>query len=103
MKREITSKKIRGNNVEISAIEITSKKNTLKKRRYFDHRNYVKKSKWKPPAKFSTSEIIPKKVNENNVDFSTIEIASENVSGTMWIFQSPKIYRRSTWKWRGNL
>ena len=45
-------KKIRGNNVQISTIVITSKKNTLKKHIYFDHRNYVKKKYVK-----TTSEI----------------------------------------------
>ena len=41
--REITSKKVRGNDVDFSSIEITSKKSMWKQRGFFDHRNYVEK------------------------------------------------------------
>ena len=60
---EITSKKIRGNNVGFSTIEITSKK---------VRGNHVE---------FSTSEITSKKVRGNHVKFSTSEITPKKVRG----------------------
>ena len=57
--RQITSKKVRGNNVDFSTIEVTSER--------------VRGNN----VDFSTIEITSKKVRGNDVDFSTIEIISK--------------------------
>ena len=57
---EVTSERVRGNNVDFSTIEIASTKKV--------RGNSVD---------ISTSEITSKKVRGNNVDFSTIEISSK--------------------------
>ena len=80
----ITSKKVRGNNVEFSTIEITLKK--------------VRKNN----ADFSTIEVTSKKVRGNNVEFSTIEITSKKVRGNDADFSISEIkskrYVEMTWK-----
>ena len=65
---EITSKKVRGNNVDFSAMEITSKR--------------VRGNN----VDFITSKIAPIKVRGNNVDFSTIEITSKKYAEMTWKF-----------------
>ena len=62
---EITSKKVRGNDMDFSTIEITSK--TVPGNN----------------VDFSTSEIKSKKVRRNNTDFSTSEITSKKVLGNL--------------------
>ena len=57
--RQITSKKVRGNNVDFSTIEVTSER--------------VRGNN----VDFSTIEITSKKVRGNDVDFSIIEIISK--------------------------
>ena len=59
MTRQITSKKVRGNNVDFSTIEVTSER--------------VRGNN----VDFSTIEITSKKVRGNDVDFSIIEIISK--------------------------
>ena len=66
--REITSKKVRGNNVDFSTIEITSKKVREKN------------------ADFSTSKITSKKLRGNDVDFSISEITSKKYVEMTWKF-----------------
>ena len=87
---EITSKKVRGNNVHFSTSEITPKKN-----------------KWKQHG-FSTREITSKKVRGNEVHFSISEITSKKYVEMTWklveIWSST--YRRNidveaTWIRRG--
>ena len=87
---EITSKKVRGNNVHFSNIEITSKK---VRRIHVD---------------FSTSEITSKKVSGIHVDFWTIEITSKKYAETTWKFveiwsstYQRNIHVESTWIRRG--
>ena len=63
---EITSKRVRGNNVDFSAIKITS--------------NKVRGNN----ADFSASEITSRKVRENDVDISTIEITSRKYAEMTW-------------------
>ena len=65
---KITAIKVRGNNVDFSTIEITSKR--------------VGGSN----VDFSTSEITSKKVHGNDVDFSTIEITSKKYVQMTWKF-----------------
>ena len=70
---ESTSKKVRGNNIDFSAIETSSKK--------------VRGNK----VAFSTFEITLTKVRGNNVDFSTIQIPSKRVRGNNLDFSTSKI------------
>ena len=80
----MTSKKVRGNNVDFSTIEITLKK---------ECGNNVD---------FSTSEITPIKLRGNNVDFSAIAITSKKVHGNDVDFSISEItskkYVEMTWK-----
>ena len=81
---DITSKKVRGNNVDFSAIEITSKKVRRKN------------------AQFSIREITLIKVLGNYEDFSTIEITSKKNVEITWISRPAKLRRKkyveATWK-----
>ena len=78
---EISSKKVRVDNVDFSTIKITSKK--------VGGNNVY----------FSTSEITPKKVRGNNVDFLIIEITSKKVRGNDVDFSTIEIMWK---KVRGN-
>ena len=82
--REITSKKVRRNNVDYSTIEIISKK--------FRGNNVV----------FSTIEITSKKVRGNNLDFLTSKTTSKKVRGNNVDFSTSEITSKSTWNWRSN-
>ena len=62
--------------MDISTREITSKNVRWKQRRFFNHRNYIEKSKWKQRGFFDQRNYT-KKVRGNNVDFSVIEITSK--------------------------
>ena len=81
---EITSEKVRGNDVDFSSSKITPIK---------VHRNNVD---------FSTIEFTSKKVCGNYVDFLTCEITSEKVRGNDVDFSTSKItskkYAEMTWK-----
>ena len=88
--RQITSKKVRGNNNDFSTIEITPIK--------------VSGSN----VDFSTIEITSKKVGGNHVDFSTSEITSKKYAEMTWKFveiwsstYQPNIHVESTWIRRG--
>ena len=77
---EITTIKVRGNNVDFPAIEITSKK--------------VRGNN----ADFLTSRITLIKVRGNNVYFSTIEITSKKYAEMSWKFIEiwSSTYRRNS-------
>ena len=68
---------------------------------FSDHQNYIEKSKWKQRV-ILTSEITPKKVRGNNVDFSSIEITSKKVPRNNVDFSTSEIkskkYVEMTWK-----
>ena len=66
--KEITSKKVRGNNADFSTIEITSKK--------------VRGNN----VDFSTIEILLKEVRGNDMDFSISEITSKKYLEMTWKF-----------------
>ena len=82
--RVSTWKKVRGNNVDISTTDITSKKNvwttwifralklqlkgTLKPRGFFDQRNFTKKSTWKRRGYFDLRKYT-EKVRGNDLEF----------------------------------
>ena len=57
--RQITSKKVRGNNVNFSTSEIA--------RGFFDHRNYIKKGTWKQLGFFDQRNYI-EKVRRNDAE-----------------------------------
>ena len=88
--RKITSKKIRGCEVDCSTIEITSKKVPGNNMDFS-----TIKITWKKVSgnnvDFSTIEITLKKVCGNNVDFSTIEITSKEVCGNDGDFSMSEI------------
>ena len=98
---EITSKKVRGNNVDFSTIKIASKK---------VHKNNVDSSTIEITSKkvrgnnvdFLTSEITQKKVRGSNMDFLTSEIMSKKVRGNDLDFSISQItskkYVEMTWK-----
>ena len=68
--------KVRGNNVDFSNIEITSKK-VRRNNVYFSTSEITSKKVRGIHVDFSTSEITSKKVRGIHVDFSTIEITSK--------------------------
>ena len=78
--------KVRRNDVDFSAIEITSKKSTWKRRGFFYHQNYIEK------------------VGGSDLDFLISEITLKKYNETMWKFVEiwSLTYRRnilvkSTW------
>ena len=79
--RGVISKKVSGNNVDFSTVEITSKK--------------IRGNK----VDFSTSQITPIKVRGNNVAFSAIKITLKKVRGNNVDFLTSGI---TTTKVRGN-
>ena len=88
--RQITSKKVRGNNVDFWTSEIRSKR--------------VRENN----VDFSTIEITLKRVRGNDLDFSTIKITSKKYLKMTWklVEISSSTYRRnihveSTWILRG--
>ena len=105
------------NNVEFLPIEILME-NVRANSVFFDHQNYVEKSKWKQRGFFdqrnyieksmwknvdiSTIEITSEKVGKNDVDFSISEIKSKKVRGNDVEFLISKIiskkYVEMTWK-----
>ena len=95
---EITSKKVRGNDVDFSSnrkkyVETTQnfqsaklhRKSMWKRRGFFDHRNYIEKSTWKQRRFFD---------QRNYVEKSTWKRRG--------FFDQSKLYQKSTRKWRGN-
>ena len=93
---EISSKKVRVNNMDFSARRNFVEKSMWEKRGCFDQRNYVKRSTWKQPVFFnqwSYTEKVSgnnlvfyhqnyvKKVCGNDVDFSTMKVTSKKICG----------------------
>ena len=97
--REITSKQVRGNNVDFSTIEIHQKKYTETTSIF---RPVKSKKVLENNVDFSTSEITRKKVRGNNMNFLISKITSRKVRGNEVNFSINEItlkkYLEMTWK-----
>ena len=82
---EITSKKVRGNNVDFSTSKITPIK-VRGDKVFFSTIEIRSKRVRENNVNFLTIEITSEKVHRNNVDFLTIKITSKKYAEMMWKF-----------------
>ena len=75
---------------------------TFKQGRFFDHQNYVEKSKWKQHRFFDQRNDTEKSLWKQCGFFDHRNYVKKKHMETTWIFPSAKLHWPSTWKWRGN-
>ena len=90
---QITSKNVRGSNVDFLTIKITSKKGTWKQHEFFDQQHYTDKRRGNNED-FSPTKVTSKRVRGSNVDFSTIKITSKKVRANYVDFSTSEITSR---------
>ena len=86
---EISSKKVRANNVDFPAIKITQKK--LHQKRYVE-------TTWI----FRPAKLHRKKYVKMTWSFGPSKFHRKKYMEMTWIFQSVKFHRKCMWKWRWN-